>query len=87
MHRVTDKDDKEPLHEAIEQELQVGMGGLPKWFGKYFDKVNKEIKTHSIQHQKLWLVGVRKGRLCYDQDNIIQDEFTYTGVFKTWLGL
>ena len=75
------------LNEAIQQELQIGIGRLPHWFAVYFQQPPDELQSASLKQRKVWLSGIRRGRLRYDQDNLIQDEFMAQGAFKTWLGL
>ena len=84
---ITNKEGEDPFNEAIQQELQNGIGRLPHWFAVYFQQPPDELQSASLKQRKVWLSGIRRGRLRYDQDNLIQDEFMAQGAFKTWLGL
>lgn len=84
--RVTDEEGIEPLQEAIRKERQLGQSGLPQWFHSLFDKSSDDLLKQNLHQQRLWLTNVRKGRIRYDQDNILQDEFTNPGAFRDWLG-
>ena len=84
--QVTDAEGKEPLQEAILQELQQGIGGLPQRYSKYFQQTAEILLKQSLHQLRLWLTNIRKGRMRYNTDNLLQDEFTNPGAFRDWLG-
>ena len=83
---ITDAEGVEPMKEAILRELNIGRQGLPFNYERYFKLSGNEILNQSITQMRLWLGKVRQGRIRYDQNNIIQDEFTHAGAFRDWLG-
>ena len=83
--RITDKDGAEPLREALQKEIEIGLANLPQRYERYLQ--NKNILQEPIDKQKNWLITVKKGRKRYDNCNDIHDEFTNPGAFRDWLGL
>ena len=84
---ITEAEGREMLQESIKEEMKIGMGNLPVRFQNYFTLDVGNIQQVTTKNLRIWLAGLRRGRLRHDQENILQDEFTQAGAFKTWLGM
>ncbi len=54
---------------------------------KYFELDKTTLLQRTTSQLKLWLVAIKNGRKRYDLENILDDEFSYEGIYQDWLGL
>ena len=88
-YTMSDEEVLPTLHNTIKNELQVGLGTLPSnIYQQYFlSPYASFIQQNSITNQKSWLVIIRHARETYNTSNLLQDDFSRPGLFRSWLGL
>ena len=76
------------LNATIQNKLTMGIKNLPpSSYTQFFRVSYKEMQTRPTKVKKEWLATVRKARLQYDKQNLIQDEFSKLGFYQQWVGL
>ena len=88
-YSITDEEATPVLHRAIINELNIGISNLPlQPFLPYFQLSHTDlINQSSLTHLKTWLKTIRQGRLKFNHQQIIQDEFNHHGLYNQWLYL
>ena len=82
---ITDDEAAPVLKETIAAEWQLGKGGLPSSFNKFFLGSVKTLLNKEVKVLKGWLKAIRQGRVRFDNDNLLLDEFSSPGALRSWL--
>ena len=76
------------LNRAIRMELDRGLGQLPPAsYSQFFRQSHKQITNLPIKPRKDWFLTVRKARMLYEKENLIEDDFSKLGHCQRWVGL
>lgn len=86
-YSLTEKEGQDSLIESVEEEMKTGLEQLPQWYSRYFEVDTTTLLQRTTSQLKLWLVTIKNGRKRYDQENILDDEFSYERIYQDWLGL
>ena len=85
-YEITDKEAQPILYDAIQTELNIGIGNLPlHHYEQHFNITLTELLNKPLEEQKLWFKRVRQGRVIMDPTNLTHDEFMNPGMIQAWI--
>ena len=77
----------EILHQAMREELHLGLNQLPlQEFTHIFKHPIETLMKKLLESKKSWFATIRAGRIVYD-DTILQDKFATQGPLQKWVGI
>ena len=87
-NRIYDLQGLDTLKDAIRQEYNLGLHRLPACeFSIFFSSPVETLLTRDIVSLRVWLQSIRLGRELHGGIDIIHDECSVNGAFRSWLGL
>ena len=86
-YAIEDEEGIPILEDAIKAELDKGPMNLPDKYKEQFNTTFNKIKQETLQWKQEWYCTIWKARECYDCANLPDNEFSYEGLLKDWVGL
>ena len=86
-YHIEDQEGLPPLQQAIKEELQLGLKGLPQEYKELFSFTHKTIKQSPLQWQQECYYIIIEAREQFDCANLLSNEFSYARAMRDWVGL
>ena len=87
-YEITENEGMTILTQAITEEWTLGLDTLcPLAFSNHFSGTLNDLLSHPSQQVKLWCTEVQEARELNHTTYPIQDEFSYPGALRSWVGL
>ena len=87
-YEVTDEEGLPILIQAVTEEWTLGLDSLcPQAFAEHFSDTLNNLLSQPSEQLKLWFIEVREARKTTTSSQPIQDDFSYPGALRSWVGL